>query len=92
MRLGHSKNCAVFSRKGFPSCSLFRSCLFYCTETIVVHFKNLCNISDLSVSEDDDDADLDATYYPEQSDETYSGSSSIVLNPTLRRQRRNANN
>uniref|UniRef100_A0A0M3HUU8 DDB1- and CUL4-associated factor 1 n=1 Tax=Ascaris lumbricoides TaxID=6252 RepID=A0A0M3HUU8_ASCLU len=44
------------------------------------------------VSEDDDDADLDATYYPEQSDETYSGSSSIVLNPTLRRQRRNANN
>uniref|UniRef100_A0A914RGZ8 Uncharacterized protein n=1 Tax=Parascaris equorum TaxID=6256 RepID=A0A914RGZ8_PAREQ len=44
------------------------------------------------VSEDDDDADVDTTYYPEQSDETYSGSSSIVLNPTLRRQRRNANN
>ncbi|KHN79146.1 Protein VPRBP [Toxocara canis] len=43
------------------------------------------------LSDGDEDIDLDETYHPDELAETHAGSSSIVLNPTLRRQRRNAN-
>ncbi|VDM44979.1 unnamed protein product, partial [Toxocara canis] len=44
-----------------------------------------------ALSDGDEDIDLDETYHPDELAETHAGSSSIVLNPTLRRQRRNAN-